>query len=144
MFIELISEILTRQHSRIVRSWSSLKSVKSSASFQVTSHAGKQGGGRYGGMKNTGGGDTYIWFSGKVIRSLAPHTRVHILSTSSRCSRYHRFRVQGKELREQDGKRREKPQSSREREDAHSTHKWRVCRRGSRANARDVLRPRRT
>lgn len=64
------------------------------------------------------------------------HSSTPSFSTSSWCSRP---RVQGKGPRKQDGGRREKPQSSRERRSLDS--RVRIYRRGSRANARDVLRP---
>lgn len=84
MLIELMSEISTGRHS-VVRSWSSLESAKSltlraTDSFQVASQAGKQGdsGGVLSGDEGYREG-TYIWFNGKVIRSLTPRIRPHPL-----------------------------------------------------------------
>lgn len=143
MFIELMLEISTGRHS-VARSWNSLESAKSSALrttdlFQVASQAGKHNdGGAIGGWGIRG--SVRIYDSAAKWFVLSFRAFVHTLfSTSSWCSQYHRPWVQGKGPRKQDGGRREKPQSSRERRSLDS--RVRVYRRGSRANARDVLRP---
>lgn len=151
MFIELMSEISTGRHS-VVRSWNSLKSAKSSALrttdlFQVASQAGKQGDGNDGERRREGWGieGEHVYMIQRQSDSFARSLRtfVHtLISTSSWCLQPVPPASSARQRAEEAGWRTTRKATilSRERRSLDSRVP-RLQRRGSRANARDVLRP---